>query len=67
MSSEIEKLKEKDFLYNRVSSSRFLFHITVLTFVAFFFAASYALYQHRYKGKPKVEVISSSLYTPEYK
>jgi hypothetical protein len=67
MQSEIEKLKEKDLLYNRVSSSRFLFFMTVLSAVAFLLGASYELYEHRYEGKPKVEVQSSTLYTPQYK
>ena len=67
MSSEIEKLKEKDLLYNRVSSSRFIFYLQVLSIVAFLVGASYELYEHRYLGKPDVEIQSSTLYTPEYK
>jgi hypothetical protein len=67
MQNEIEKLKEKDLMYNRVSSSRFLFYMTVLSAVAFLLGASYQLYEHGYAGKPKVEIQSSTQYTPEYK
>ncbi len=67
MDNEIEKLKEKDFFYNRVTSSRFLFYVTVFSTVAFLLGASYELYQHRYLGKPNIEIQSSTQYTPVYK
>lgn len=58
---------KKDFTKNWVSSSRFLFHVQIFTFTAFLLGSCYGLYTARYKGKPKVEVPESSLYTPKYK
>ncbi len=58
---------KKEFGYNWVNSSRFLFYLQVLLTVAFLVGASYKLYQKRYMGKPDVEVQSSSEYTPKYK
>ena len=40
---------------------------TVFAMVAFLFGASVRLYQQCYKGKPDVEIQSSTKYTPEYK
>ncbi|MGI8952903.1 MAG: hypothetical protein ACR2FN_15125 [Chitinophagaceae bacterium] len=67
MSYETEKLKEKDFLYNRVSTSRFIFYVTVFSVIASSVGSCYKLYQERYKGKPDVEIQSSSQYNPQYK
>ena len=58
---------KKEFGYNWVNSSRFLFYLQVLITVAFLFGACYRLYQTSYAGKPDVEVQGSSLYTPQYK
>jgi hypothetical protein len=59
--------KEKEFGYNWVNSSRFLFYLQVLCLVALVIGMSYYLYTYRYKGKPDVEVPSNTLYTPQYK
>ncbi len=59
--------KEKEFGYNWVNSSRFLFYLQVLVFVAFVVGGCYNLYEHRYKGKPDVEVPGNAEYTPKYK
>jgi hypothetical protein len=58
---------KKEFGYNWVNSSRFLFYLQVIITVAFLFGASYKLYTKRYTGKPDVEVQGSSEYTPKYK
>lgn len=58
---------KKEFGYNWVNSSRFIFYLSVFCIVASSIGMCYKLYQERYKGKPDVEVQSSSLYTPEYK
>ncbi len=58
---------KSDFSANWVSSSRFLFYITIFCLVAFLFAGSCNLYQHRYKGKPDVVVPDNTLYNPKYK
>ncbi len=64
---ERQELLESDFRYNRVTSSRFLFYISVFALVAFLFAGCFQLYKNRYKGKPDIEIQSSTKYTPEYK
>jgi hypothetical protein len=66
MSNEID-YKEKEFGYNWVNSSRFLFYLQVLCLVALFSGMCYYLYTYRYKGKPDVEVPANTLYTPQYK
>ena len=66
MSHEID-YKEKEFGYNWVNSSRFLFYLQVLCLVALCTGMCYYLYTYRYKGKPDVEVPSNTLYTPQYK
>lgn len=67
MSNEIEEHKEKDFGHNWVTSSRFLFYMQVLVIAAMVLGGCFQLYQHRYKGKPEVEVPGNTLYTPQYK
>ncbi len=67
MSYEVENIKEKDIKFNWVTSSRFLFYVQVFCIVAFLVGGCYNLYQHRYKGKPDVEVPDNTLYTPKYK
>lgn len=58
---------KNDFGRNWVISSRFLFHIQLFAIVAFVMGGCYGLYTMHYKGKPKVEVPESTLYTPKYK
>ena len=67
MAQHIATKETKDFTKNWVNSSRFVFYLSVFSILAFLFGASFKLYQERYKGKPDVEVQSSSKYTPEYK
>jgi hypothetical protein len=64
---EIIETKQKDFAYSWVSSSRFLFYVNVLVFLALVLGGCYALYEHRYMGKPEVEVPGNTLYNPVYK
>jgi hypothetical protein len=63
---ELQKIQDKDFAHNWVSSSAFLFYLQVACIVAFLFGASYMLYSKRFK-QPEVNVQESSLYTPKYK
>lgn len=65
--AELEHLKNQDFAYNKVSSSRFLFYLQLAGSVLLFLTACYVLWTNRYQGKPNVEIQSSTLYTPEYK
>jgi len=62
-----ESPEKNDFGRNWVTSSRFLFHIQLFAFMAFVLGGCYGLYSMDYKGKPKVEVPESTLYTPKYK
>lgn len=64
---ELEKHELKDVTTSWVSTSRYLFYLSIAATVAFCFAMCVALYMHRYTGNPKVEVPSSSLYHPTYK
>ena len=59
--------REKDFKYNWVNSSVFLFYLQVFCVIAFTLGGCYSLYAHRYKGKPKVNVPANTYYTPQYK
>jgi hypothetical protein len=63
---ELQKIKDKDFTHNWVSSSSFLFYLQVFCFVAFILGGCYMLYTKRFE-KPEVKVQESSLYTPKYK
>ncbi|HEY0680213.1 MAG TPA: hypothetical protein VGD17_18145 [Chitinophagaceae bacterium] len=66
----LEELKEKqakDFTRNWVNSSVFLFYLQVFCVLAFVLGGCYSLYKHRYKGKPEVQIQSSTQYTPQYK
>jgi len=67
MENDYESYKERDIGYNWVTSSRFLFYIQVFVVVAFLIGGCLELYEHRYKGKPDVEVPDNTLYTPKYK
>jgi hypothetical protein len=66
-SQEVQQNKEKDFRYNWVSSSRFLFYMQVFCIVAFLLGGCYQLYKYRYRGQPDVEVPESTQYSPKYK
>lgn len=67
MAHETTETSEKDITTNWVSSSRFLFYLHVFCILAFVLGGCYKMYNHRYPGKPDVEVQKSSQYTPEYK
>jgi hypothetical protein len=57
----------KDVAHNWVSTSRFLFYVQVIMFVALVLGGCYTMYVHRYKGKPDVTVPGNTLYDPQYK
>jgi hypothetical protein len=62
---ELQKVQDKDFTHNWVSSSAFLFYLQVACIVAFVFGGCFMLYNKRY-SKTEVPVQESSLYTPKY-
>jgi hypothetical protein len=63
---ELKKVQDSDFTHSWVSSSGFIFYLSVFCLVAFLVGASYMLYTKRF-DKPEVKVQESSLYTPQYK
>ncbi len=63
---ELQKIHDKDFTHNWVSSSGFLFYLQIACFVAFVLGGCYMLYTKRF-DKPEVKVQESTLYTPQYK
>lgn len=65
---ELVKVQDKDFTHNWVSSSAFLFYLSVVCFLAFAFGACSRLYNKRFdNSRPENVVIqSSTLYTPQY-
>lgn len=65
--SQLDTTTSKDFTKNWVNSSRFVFYLSVFAILAFLTGASIKLHNVVYKGKPDVEVQSSTKYTPEYK
>ena len=67
MSQEIIEHQEKDITKNWVTTSRFLFYLQVFCILSFVLGGCFRMYNQRYKGKPEVEVQSSSKYKPEYK
>jgi hypothetical protein len=67
MSQQQVKENKQDFAKSWVSSSRFLFYLSLVAVIVFILGGCYRLYEQRYKGKPNVEIQSSTKYTPEYK
>jgi hypothetical protein len=64
---EVIDNKGKDLGYSWVSTSRFLFYCQIIVFVAMVVGGCYTMYEHRYKGKPQVEVPGNTQYNPQYK
>ncbi|MBS1921494.1 MAG: hypothetical protein JST17_14680 [Bacteroidetes bacterium] len=63
---ELQKVHDRDFTHNWVSSSAFLFYLQVACFVALLFGGCYMLYTKRVHN-PEVTIQESTLYTPKYK
>ena len=65
---ELQKVQDRDFTHNWVSSSAFLFYLSVATYLAFIFGAAAQLYHRRYENSHPNNVViqSSTLYTPQY-
>ena len=57
----------KDFKKDKVSSSKFVFYLSLFCILSLIFGSCFRLYQHSYKGHPDVDIQGSSKYTPEYK
>lgn len=63
---ELQKVQDKDFTHSWVSSSGFVFYLSLACLIAFSFGGCFKLYTKRY-DKPRVTIQESSLYTPKYK
>ena len=65
---ELEKVQDRDFTHNWVSSSAFIFYLSVFCMVAFMFGSCFKLYTKGYnRNKYDVTVQESTKYTPTYK
>jgi len=62
---ELQKVQDRDFTHNWVSSSAFLFYLSVFCLILFVVGASWRLYMERYE-RFKVNVPESTQYTPKY-
>ena len=58
---------KNDFTNNWVSSSRFVFYVSIFCLLSFVLGGCYNLFKHRYAGKPEVVVPENTLYNPKYK
>jgi hypothetical protein len=63
---ELEKVQDKDFTHNWVSSSAFLFYLSVFCILAFSLGGCYRLFNERYE-RLDVNVQESTQYNPKYK
>ncbi len=66
MAEQIKPIDDKDLSKNWVSSSRFIFYVSVFCLLAFVFGCSYRLYQQRWKGTGNPAVPESTKYNPSY-
>jgi hypothetical protein len=63
---ELQKVQDRDFTHNWVSSSAFLFYLQIACMVALVLGGCYMLSTKRFH-KAEVPVQESTLYTPKYK
>ena len=65
---ELQKVQDRDFTHSWVSSSAFIFYLSVVCFLAFVIGASFFLYHKRFENShpQNVQVQESTLYTPKY-
>lgn len=67
---ELQKVQDRDFTHNWVSSSAFIFYLSLACLVAFAFGTCYSLYTKRFENAiPQQEIVvpPSTKYSPEYK
>lgn len=65
---ELEKVKDRDFTHDWVSSSAFIFYLSVFCFLAFVVGASCILYFTKFENSKVKDPVyqESTLYTPKY-
>lgn len=67
---ELQKVQDRDFTHDWVSSSAFIFYLSMICMVAFLFGASYKLFTRRFANSgPQQEIViqPSTKFVPEYK
>lgn len=66
---ELQKVQDRDFTHNWVSSSAFIFYLSVASIIAFSFGTCSRLFAERYENSTpqKVNVPENTLYTTKYK
>jgi hypothetical protein len=65
---ELQKVQDRDFTHSWVSSSAFIFYLSVFCIVAFSLGSCFKLYTKRFENSTpqNVHVQESTLYTPKY-
>ncbi|ANE49973.1 hypothetical protein SY85_05135 [Flavisolibacter tropicus] len=64
---ELQKVQDRDFTHSWVSSSAFLFYLSIFCLVVFFLGSCFRLYRERFEPLKNVTVQESTQYTPKYK
>ena len=66
---ELQKVQDRDFTHNWVSSSAFIFYLSIACLIAFSFGTCFKLYTKNYEksGHGEVTVQESKKFTPVYK
>jgi hypothetical protein len=65
---ELEKIQDRDFTHNWVSSSAFIFYLSVFCLVAFTFGTCFQLYNKGFhRNKYDVTVPDNTKFVPAYK
>ena len=65
---ELAKVQDRDFTHNWVSSSAFIFYLSIFCLLAFLFGSCYKLYTKSYeKERFEITVPGNTEYTPKYK
>ena len=66
---ELQKVQDRDFAHSWVSSSAFIFYLSVFCFAAFVLGSCYKLYTKRFENSRVNNVViqESTQYTPKYK
>jgi hypothetical protein len=67
---ELQKVQDRDFTHNWVTSSAFIFYLSSACLSAFAFGTCYSLYTKRFERSiPQQEIViqPSSKFVPEYK
>jgi hypothetical protein len=65
---ELEKVQDRDFTHNWVSSSAFIFYLSIFCLLAFMFGSCFKLYTKGYdRTRYEVTVPDNTKYVPSYK